>query len=796
MTPENWEKRESWADKKKKWFWKKAIRCAEILAILAALWYWVYKYWEHDIKKANDRKKADTEQYWNFKVTPDGATYEFGDNLDGGPDPDSLVNLPLDTLLEYNSDIVGVNASTLVSIMLQEEALKTDKKFLKIFDLQKLDSLLIDNWVDRNTSSESVTGKLLGRLKEWSYWPFQVQPEAIDKYKNDSVYDVLCKRIANFRLPDKQWNIVPLHEQLWLSLEEMVEKIKNHDIYTFIWGERFLVAYWIVLIDQIAREVDEKINLYNWKTWYDTRTNNTSDVEKSHPILVSKKENDIMSPYILLNRWEVPYNTIWTLLNSDAFRSGMIAAYRCMDYKTNIQNSDYLFMLNLLELNEWFNNPTWDLNVITPTWRFWPSTVKLVNKHFGKNFDPDSDKGRAEAKEFMDNLGPKELKKLKDAALDNFEKNMRLLYTLNPDDKYWVNSIQEKYLSECLDITFNHMYVWFTMFQKFINNNCPDKLGEANELWNKFIEDQDKTSLENLKRIMTNEEAFVSFTWLDRQEYLHLIKYYIGPAIIWWTDRVSQTWWIIPVIQDHEWWEWSRSEEWVVNESNSVSRFDIWVTQEQIAQQLREQWIEYVLQPWDANIDSLKQIMWDRKPVREYLQKCKTINWEPITSSQDIPDELANLMLWWTDWTNPLFENWEWFYEWDTIYIRHIGLDGIWHKIKVDKPVTKTVNEKVKIWKKQKTITKTKTLCTVNSDGTLTMQEWWTFLEVLYTLSKENPEIKKMLESIKWWEINRQRDITGDIIKKVVRNPDWTSWPYIDRVVPGQKFIIVLPINY
>ena len=84
----------------------------------------------------------------------------------------------------------------------------------------------------------------------------------------------------------------------------------------------------------------------------------------------------------------------------------------------------------------------------------------------------------------------------------------------------------------------------------------------------------------------------------------------------------------------------------------------------------------------------------------------------------------------------------------------------------------------------------------MNPSGILTMQESWTFQEVLFVLSKTNPEIKQLIESLKWSEINSQNEITQDIIKKIIRRPDWSKWSNINKVNKGQGFIIVCPLNY
>ena len=151
-----------------------------------------------------------------------------------------------------------------------------------------------------------------------------------------------------------------------------------------------------------------------------------------------------------------------------------------------------------------------------------------------------------------------------------------------------------------------------------------------------------------------------------------------------------------------------------------------------------------------------------------------------------------------------------WFYEWDTIYIKYIWLENVHHIVEVDHSATKEVEKKIyviksikKKWKKkplkkrEEQIVKEKIkLCNVNSDGTLTIQKWWTFQEILYIYSQNNPNLKKILESIVWKPITQQSDINQTVIKKVIKHPDWSEWGSINKASPGDKFIIVVPLNY
>ena len=271
------------------------------------------------------------------------------------------------------------------------------------------------------------------------------------------------------------------------------------------------------------------------------------------------------------------------------------------------------------------------------------------------------------------------------------------------------------------------------------------------------------------------------------------------------------------------------------NEQNSIFRFSMWVSQEEIAQADRERWVEYKLKLWDTNIDSLKNIMWSKKPVKEYLQKCKTIYWDSITSPKDIPDELVSEMLRGVDGFYPLIEDGKWFYEWDTIYIKYIWLDKVYHNIEINQPATKEVKKKIKEkvtsrepvaqkkWNKKwnknenkngkkkgknkpttkrvdrfvdKIVKENVDLCWINSNGTLTINKWWTFQEILYIYSQNDPTIKKILETIAWKPITQPNDINQKIIKEVIRHSDWTIWENINSVSAWDEFIIVVPLNY
>ncbi|MBO7505431.1 hypothetical protein J6T66_04880 [bacterium] len=60
----------------------------------------------------------------------------------------------------------------------------------------------------------------------------------------------------------------------------------------------------------------------------------------------------------------------------------------------------------------------------------------MVNKYFEQNFDTDNENERKKARKFMDELPAEKLEELKEKGLNKFEQNMRLLYTLNPEDKH------------------------------------------------------------------------------------------------------------------------------------------------------------------------------------------------------------------------------------------------------------------------------------------------------------------------------------------------------------------------
>jgi hypothetical protein len=85
------------------------------------------------------------------------------------------------------------------------------------------------------------------------------------------------------------------------------------------------------------------------------------------------------------------------------------------------------------------------------------------------------------------------------------------------------------------------MYAGVAIFSEFVDNNCLDKSDSLNQLRSNYVQKHDKSSLEDLKNIMTDEDAFISFTGLDKASYLKWIKYHLCPTLLGATDWVYQT---------------------------------------------------------------------------------------------------------------------------------------------------------------------------------------------------------------------------------------------------------------
>ena len=794
-----WRKRLPW--------WSKALIIALGSGAGAAAYYAT-----DDTIKSKRMKDDDQLNFWVMDAkrdstgTPEGIIYTQYDDVNRDwkidQEEQTILNMSFQDVINHNKWLLGewLWESSLQAIIMGEDELKTKNSIGKLFQNGD-DKLLSWRWgEERSKYWEWLIWKTFGLvLWPWSYWPFQVQRESIDDYKGEvDVYNKICNDIANFMLPDKNNEREKLYKQLgYPTPENMVEDIKNHKINMYEWWWRFQIAYWIVLINQVDKRIISMVNSYDWDKWYERWDSNTRIVEREHRELLGNGDK-IMSPYILQNQWLISYKWIWQIFNDNVFKEGVRPAYRCMDHIEKVDNSNYLFWLSLLELDEWFNsNDKWELDILIPTWRFWDWTVWLVNKHFNQNFNKD-DEGRLAARKFMDELPTEELEKLKEKGLNKFEQNMRLLYTLNPGDKNWINEAISKYMSECLDLSFNHMYAAVTVFSDFIHTNCwdQDKNNALNDKRQDYVKNQNKKSLEYIKKIMTDEESFISFTWLDGDFFKKWIKYSLWPTELWATDRVWQTWLIVPVIQDNLWGKWNK------NEQNSIARFDIWVRLWQEAKIEQEKWIRHTVE-WENGFfhmgnslestltltsnpkEYVRRALFNDEIVNNYLEsQCITSEWNKIVNPLSIPDELIEEIV--------RDENWDYFNietikPWDTIRFKidwktvYKYFDNLWNAI-VRNNLWDITNRRGII------------MCEDNLDWTYTVKPGANLQIILSECCEKD---KRIME--KAIRVNNKLNKKGkssygsrpeNVIIEMIRDEKWNKLKNPKKITPGQKIRI------
>ena len=792
------------AETKKPRWWKRLPLWSK--ALIITLGTGVAVYWTDDTIKSKRMKDDDKLNFWVMDAkrdstgTPEGIIYTQHDDVNRDwkidQEEQTILNISFQDIINHNKWLLGewLWESSLQAIIMGEDELKTKNSIGKLIQIWD-DKVLSWRWgEERSKYWEWLIWKIFGLLWPWSYGPFQVQRESIDDYKGEvEVYNKICNDIANFMLPDKNNEREKLYKQLgYPTPENMVEDIKNHKINMYEWWWRFQIAYWIVLINQVDKRITSMVNSYDWDKWYERWDSNARIVEREHRELLGNGDR-IMSPYILQNKWLISYKWIWQIFNDNVFKEGVRSAYRCMDHIEKVDNSNYLFWLSLLELDEWFNsNDKWELDILIPTWRFWDWTVWLVNKHFNQNFNKD-DEGRLAARKFMDELPTEELEKLKEKGLNKFEQNMRLLYTLNPGDKNWINEAISKYMSECLDLSFNHMYAAVTVFSDFIHTNCwdQDKNNALNDKRQDYVKNQNKKSLEYIKKIMTDEESFISFTWLDGDFFKKWIKYSLWPTELWATDRVWQTWLIVPVIQDNLWGKWNK------NEQNSIARFDIWVRLWQEAKIEQEKWIRHKVE-WENGFfhmgnslestltltsnpkEYVRRALFNDEIVNNYLEsQCITSEWNKIVNPLSIPDELIEEIV--------RDENWDYFNietikPWDTIRFKidwktiYKFFDDLWDAV-----------VRSNLWD---VVVKGKIICEDNGDWTYTVKEGANLQIIISEYMWKDNRVKEEIIKLNWGKEVEYGKIPRNIIKRMIVDENWKELRNVDKVPVNQKIRI------
>ena len=763
--------------------WKTAKRVFYVLSgglVIAAWIGWT------SIYNADKKKKADIEKHGLIKLK-DGKvkTYsEASEDMvffqweDWKLDSLKLSDF-LDEVLERNGfDPDIISSVHPITVMTNENELKTE------WLGHKADEWLENRWVERSKHSESIVWKLLSMWWNWSYWRFQSQREAIENgYKNDIIrYNNICKRIANFKLPDKNGDWTEMYKQLWYSTdEEMIRAIQWNKLDIYTWGDRLWITYWIVLLNEqlVDRnkwwekwdedEVFEKTQWIKRKYFASLSKEDPvrqalrrewTDWEKLNTIYILSKQEQWWSRISLgdiKNRFESPVYIAW---QTTAWWSTSVESWK---------NEEYLLTLQITELNQRFGDQIagndGDLKIEISTGTFWPTSTKLAVKYL-KNDLPDeilkktenekifSDKSfRKEVKDYL-NAHPSLMDDLKNRAIEEYIQNFQTFFLLNGSEETketvsnWerFSEKQMNYLEQNLNLSFDHLYQWIQTFKDYVKDE--NTLKKLDQIWYGYVRWQKKENRKEIAKILTHKDKFIEFTWLSEKEYNFFIKHHLWPTILWSSIILSETWNITPENQE--------PASSTSNEVNTIYRFCAWTENQEHKMKEEQKWIKTEIKlSWfsnEINMKDIREAISNNKKIMEYIQEnCRDDEWNPITDINQVSDEFIYEFL------DVVVEGW-----WKGVYFKTSGVNQI-------------ISSKNKYrWIAGK---------------------WDNFCDYLFDLQQQNPDFSKILKRIIWKDSIEKKDITNWIIRQVIRKSDWSIWENPRKLGAGEDFIIVYPLT-
>lgn len=768
---------------KKLWpYIRKNIKNA-LYATLVTTAIWLWQGW---LVKSCDRKKYNKIELQN----PEAETLEESNNntvyLEYENWETDTISLPefLDKILEKNwNNINWISSTDLITTMTSENALKTD------WPIHKIDWILEDFWVERSKHTKNVLWRPLSFISNWSYWRFQTQREAIKNwYINDLPrYNNICKKIANFKLPDNTGERVELYKQFgYNSDNEMIDDIKSNNLPIYKWGNRLWIAFWIVLLNEQLIDRNKWWERFN-ETDVINRTQNIKSkrlrwLRVKDPIrqaLSGNKGENLKTIYILSKEKEwvnrVSFKDIEETLQSPEFRAWEVAAWWCTSIEAR-KNCEYLLDFNIAELNQYFNeykngkDEDNHLEIVTPTGGFWPTSTKLAIKHL-KEYTADNpslseiiNEAEKNEKLFYNksfqqkvkkylNEHPEIIKDFKNKSIEEYIRNFRTFFLLNENwDK--INDIQMNFLENNLNLSFNHLYVWVQYFKKYVKNK--KAIENLDTLRNKYVINQDKTSREKITKILTHKDEFITFTWLSEKKYWEFIKHHLWPALLWISIILSETWNVVPECQE--------AAKLTSNEINTIFRFYTWAENQITKMNEDIKWIPIVIETENFSINKIRQTISENVRIMEYLKNnCRTPEWDKITNINQISDK----------------------------FIYHfIGLN----QNKIDSLKDKAIrnwDKNIKIYFKTRNIKQ----IIANEKYSWIARKKDNFCNYIYDLQQQNPRLAKILKNIIWKDQIELKDITKKVLKQIIRDSNWHLRKNLNKLHPGDQFIIVLPLN-
>ena len=244
--------------------------------------------------------------------------------------------------------------------------------------------------------------------------------------------------------------------------------------------------------------------------------------------------NNVMSMYTLQdNGSKIWFKDIVDIYKSQAFQNWFASALWCIDNVEGEKNCVYLTLLQLMEINEYFEKK-WkeDINIVESTWSFKDTCLKLVNKHFQKNFTTYH-----EARNFLnEEIGEEKINSLYKQEVEEYYQHLRTLFLLwnnenNPDEWTNITPEQSSFLKHSIKLTFNTKVITFDIFKKYIDDNTQLSKEKKNDIFNKvnskrndYVINQNKEAFEELTDIMVDFDKFREITGLDKKQYIDYLQ--------------------------------------------------------------------------------------------------------------------------------------------------------------------------------------------------------------------------------------------------------------------------------
>lgn len=322
----------------------------------------------------------------------------------------------------------------------------------------------ISDWLEKQWI-ERCDGATWGSLwwilsinwKEGSYGPFQVQREALDKYKtaDNAQYDALINQIINFKfngetllslLTKKGW----VYE--WKTEKDIIDMIQNEKLSMNDAWWRVWVAFGMVLLNKIYERLE----------------------------FMAYPSTDEEKKYV----------------------ESIVVALRAKNPEKALKNCFTLFYLQLNELTKFLQWENPNLTIVSSTWEYGPTTQKLITKYLNqwttdtKRELPNENVAYAEIDKDKSNIFydfstylTTKLTGVK--AKQNEKKIFESKYINDAGFRYLGSEEWRKFLLNWISLTFNHQLVIYASLNQSNILSEEEKM-QLNRYRNDFVFNQNK----------------------------------------------------------------------------------------------------------------------------------------------------------------------------------------------------------------------------------------------------------------------------------------------------------------